>query len=257
MTPAERLFLDTIRPFANATDSEWAAIESIVAGGTPVTALEGVAKTMVKDAMIKAERQSFGGNRSAAGAYAASVRWGNRGGSTSGSTGGNISGEGGNMNTDHGLKTDRPVQRTTRGELLVQQENGGWRAPTAGERGLPTSAEVKKDLKPELDELKSMAGQERVNLQRDVQTMLASLTSFQRSFDANGGSFGPKSPISSETHNKAYRLSRNVDAIQQRFGTWGTMKMSFDPQIVSVADRIAAKLKPVLEKALSLEQPAT
>lgn len=252
MTPAERLFLDTIRPFANATDSEWAAIESIVANGTPVTALEGVANTMVKDAMIKAERQSFGGNRSAAGAYAASVRWGNRGGSTSGSTGGNISGEGGNMSTDHGLKTDRPVQRNTRGELLVQQENGGWRAPTAGERGLPTSAEVKKDLKPELDELMSMAGQERVNLQRDVQTTLASLTSFQRAFDEMGGSFD-----GSFVRQKASRFRANVDAIQERFGTWGSMKMSLDPRIVSVADRIAAKLKAVLEKALSLKQPAT
>lgn len=257
MTPAERLFLDTIRPFANATDSEWAAIESIVANGTPVTALEGVAKTMVKDAMIKAERQSFGGNRSAAGAYAASVRWGNRGGSTSGSTGGNIGGEGGNMSTDHGLKTDRPVQRNTRGELLVQQENGGWRAPTAHERGLPTSAELKKDLKPELDEMKSMAGQERVNLQRDVQTMLGSLTSFQRAFDEMGGSFGREYPIRSVVRQKVARFTSNVDAIQQRFGTWGSMKMSFDPQIVSVADRIAAKLKPVVEKALSLEQPAT
>ena len=257
MTPAERLFLDTIRPFANASDRDWAAIEAAVNSGIRVTALEGVAKTIVKDAIAKAERQSFGGNRSAAGAYAASVRWGRTGGSTSGSTGGNISGEGGNMSTDHGLKTDRPVQRNTNGELLVQQENGGWRAPTAGERGLPTSAEVKNQLKPELDELKSMAGQERVNLQRDVQTTLGSLTKFQRSFDANGGTFGPKSPLTSDTRQKASRFRLNVDAIQQRFGTWGTMKMSFDPQIVAVADRIAAKLKPIVEKALGLEQPAT
>lgn len=203
------------------------------------------------------DKASFGGDRSAAGRYAAQMRWRNRQALTSDSTGSNMGSEGGGMETGHGLKTDLPVMRTPSGALLVQQENGGWRAPTAGERGLPTAADVKRQLEPELAELKAMSGGEKVKMLRDVQTMLSSLTSFQRSFDANGGSFEQTTGIGWETRRKARRFNANTELFPQRYGTWDTMTMSYDPQIVSVADRIFAKIKPIAEQVLALERPAT
>lgn len=198
--------------------------------------------------------KSFGGDRSAAARYAAQMRWGNRRALAPDSAGGNMGGERGGMETGHGLKTDSPVKRAVDGALLVQQENGGWRLPTAGERGLPTAADVKKQLEPEIKELESMRGQENVKMLRDVQTTLASLTSFQRAFDAEGGTFGPSTEVS-DARKKARRFNANVNNIQQRYGTWGTMTMSFDPQIVSVADRIFAKIKPIAEQVTGFEQP--
>jgi hypothetical protein len=58
------------------SEREWIGVIDEVRKAGSVLKVEGYAQIVLQKA---AQRQSFGGNRSAAGAYAASVRWGKRG----------------------------------------------------------------------------------------------------------------------------------------------------------------------------------
>lgn len=73
---ADDMVLDSLRPMVDATDEQWSLLvqETVKAGG--VKNLTGYAK----DLLEKAAKQSFGGDRSAAGRYAAQARWARRGG---------------------------------------------------------------------------------------------------------------------------------------------------------------------------------
>lgn len=71
----DAIVLDTLRPFSDLTDEQWHLLEEEVRKGGGISEVSGT----VWYALEKA-RQTFG-NRSAAGAYAANVRWSrNRGG---------------------------------------------------------------------------------------------------------------------------------------------------------------------------------
>jgi len=98
-----------------------------------------------EDALHLEKAQSFGGNRSEAGRYAARARWGAR------------QAESGSTSSTHGLITDSPVHVMSNGELAVEQENGGLRPPTAAERGVPMGQDFKDEIKPELDALKEIS----------------------------------------------------------------------------------------------------
>lgn len=138
---------------------------------------------MPAEEAVLQKAKSFGGNRSEAGRYAAQMRWRNRQGLTSDSTGGNMGSEGGEMNSKYGLKTDLEViVNPTLNLVLVVQENGGTRAPTAGERGLPTSAEFKQTIAEELAVLdKDLA------IRQTLAPALKALTQFHREFDESQG----------------------------------------------------------------------
>ena len=80
MQKADRLALERLRPNTDASAAEWDLLVKAVIKAGGIRNVSGYAK----DLLEKAAKQSFGGNRSAAGAYAASIRWGNRGGAKGG-----------------------------------------------------------------------------------------------------------------------------------------------------------------------------
>lgn len=94
MTPADRLVLDALHQEARnwLTPAQWQEVENEVAKAGGVVHTTGYARTIIE----KAARQSFGGNRSAAGAYAANIRWQRaKGGDAKSGTGGGTATAGG------------------------------------------------------------------------------------------------------------------------------------------------------------------
>ena len=92
------------------------------------------------DAMNLEKAQSFGGNRSEAGRYAARARWGARQTETTAASG-----------NKQGLNTDLPVGVTDAGYVYVDDPRGFQRNPTWSERGVPTGEEFIASVKPDLD----------------------------------------------------------------------------------------------------------
>ena len=90
MKSADRLVLDALHREARnwMTNAQWAEVVDAVEKAGGVREVQGFAR----EVLAKAARQSFGGNRSAAGAYAASIRWGNRGANGGASTAGHANG---------------------------------------------------------------------------------------------------------------------------------------------------------------------
>ena len=88
ISPVDQMVLDRLRPFADASPSDWEILVEEIAKAGSIRNLDGYALTLLEKA------KSFGGNRSAAGAYAASVRWSRRGGGGE-SAGGGSGGSGG------------------------------------------------------------------------------------------------------------------------------------------------------------------
>lgn len=87
---ADQRVLDALRPYSDLSDEQWELLEDEVAKAGRITDANGT----VVYALTKA-KQSFSGNRSAAGAYAANVRWGrNRSGATDPTAGGGGGGSG-------------------------------------------------------------------------------------------------------------------------------------------------------------------
>lgn len=76
---ADILALERLRPFVDASEHHWnLMVDEVVKAGS-IRQTTGYTAGI----LAKAAKQSFGGNRSAAGQYAARVRWGSRGGSSS------------------------------------------------------------------------------------------------------------------------------------------------------------------------------
>lgn len=162
-----------------SSESSW----MMVWNGSEYEVIEGF-NTGSKTTEDVDKAKSFGGDRSAAARYAARMRWGNRQGLTSDATGGNMGSEGGGMDSKYGLKTELEViVNPTTNMVLVRQENGGVRAPTAGERGLPTSAEFKKTVTEEL----AVLGKD-PTLPQNLSPALKALTQFTVEFDRVQGS---------------------------------------------------------------------
>lgn len=69
---ADGFVLKALRPFADLSDIDWEILVEEVATAGGIANVEGFAKTVLEKA------KSFGGDRSAAGRYAAQVRWGKR-----------------------------------------------------------------------------------------------------------------------------------------------------------------------------------
>jgi starvation-inducible DNA-binding protein len=74
---ADIIALERLRPFVDANEQQWTLMVNEVAKAGGIRQTTGYTAEMLAKAA-----QSFGGNRSAAGAYAASVRWGRRGGTS-------------------------------------------------------------------------------------------------------------------------------------------------------------------------------
>lgn len=87
MRSADRIVLDALHREARnwLTPAQWQEVEDAVEKAGGVVNTTGYARSIIE----KAARQSFGGNRSAAGAYAANVRWQRaKGGDAKAGTGG-------------------------------------------------------------------------------------------------------------------------------------------------------------------------
>lgn len=94
---ADAIVLEQLRPYADATDEQWDLIVEEVAKVGGIRYLNGyaaevlrksaavIAATTTAAQMSGGKGKSFGGNRSAAGQYAARVRWGGRGQRSGGS----------------------------------------------------------------------------------------------------------------------------------------------------------------------------
>ena len=78
MNSSDRLVLDALKAQVKYSKQDWALIEDAVEKAGGIMNVDGVARTMLE----KAAKQSFGGNRSAAGRYAAGIRWGHTNGMT-------------------------------------------------------------------------------------------------------------------------------------------------------------------------------
>lgn len=85
LSRGERLVLKSIHPemLRMMPMAEWLAIVRKADDAGSLKALDGYAM----EALTKAAQRSFGGNRSAAGAYAANIRWSRSGGQTGGGSG--------------------------------------------------------------------------------------------------------------------------------------------------------------------------
>jgi hypothetical protein len=180
--------------------------------------------------------QSFGGDRSAAGRYAAQVRWGKGGGESSAA---------------HGLNTDRPTQRAADGTLLVQGENGGWRGPTASERGVPTAKEAKQELSSELAALGEIHHYEATELRSSITAAMTSITRFHKEHDAHQrllDAVGPKT-----ARGEMSNLRFTAHKIWNKYGSAnGPQGGSTDSRIKEIADSVHSKLTAILDKMESL-----
>ena len=80
MKTSDRLVLDALHREARnwLTPAQWQEVEKAVVDAGGILAVDGFARQIIE----KAARQSFGGDRSAAGRYAAGIRWGKGGGSS-------------------------------------------------------------------------------------------------------------------------------------------------------------------------------
>ena len=185
-------------------------------------------------------KASFNGNRSAAGAYAARVRWGTNQ-PASGSS--------------HGLNTDLPVSVGQDGNLLVEYEPQRFRAPTAVERRAPTSAEFSESIDSDLQEFRQLhLSRKPTNdsylrfpeKDKAVEDQIASakrnITNFHRVYDGSGTGWSDKAAASVST------LTLNV----LRLRTTGAHERSPEK---AVLERIISKIESVQESFRSLRNP--
>ena len=175
-------------------------------------------------------KASFGGDRSAAGRYAARVRWG-----TSPST---------TTENKYGLTTEFPVVIAESGQVIVEYEPNRFRAPLASERGLPNAKALTETLKPDLDALKAVADPQTFGeINNYVLTAKKGLTSFHRIYDNSQGWIHPNS---NNARDVLFRAANNIGINAFR---------TQNPNIVAVASKIEATLEAFAAQALTLREP--
>lgn len=110
MNSSDRIVLDALKAQVKYSEQDWALIEDAVEKAGGIINVDGVARTMLEKAT-----QSFGGNRSAAGAYAAHVRWGQ--GANRGATASQHKAAREQMGiTEHGNTTAKGTHETFKGD---------------------------------------------------------------------------------------------------------------------------------------------
>ena len=193
------------------------------------------------DAMNLEKAQSFGGNRSEAGRHAAQARWGAR------------QAESGSTSSTHGLITESPVHVMSNGELAVEQENGGLRAPTAAERGVPVGKDFKDSVQADMDSLKEASP----TVHKEV------LTSFVNPAKVNGdkahelynvvGTYRKPNALGSDFASaRVTNITNKADTLGWKYGSQGQWGKDF-PQIASIVDRIQGAMVEFASKFSVLE----
>ena len=149
------------------------------------------------------------------------------------------------MDSKYGLKTELEVLvNPATNRVLVRQENGGVRAPTAGERGLPTSAEFKESISEEL----AVLGKDE-SIRQLVSPSLKALTQFHKEYDESQGAFNDVLRL------KTSVVSRKGERLEWSGGLSNRLAVHGDRAKAAARSSISKKLLAVVDKMIELREP--
>ena len=191
-----------------------------------------------EDAMTL-NKASFGGDRSAAGRYAAQARWAKSPAAASSS---------------HGLKTDLPVTVMSDGTVRVTAENGALRPPTAAERGIPTGKEFTDSIKSDLDALKAVDPVVHQELMKKwISPTSVAINRAHKRFVEDGFRYSGSDKPASDF---AWSLRYKAESVGYLVGSNGNYGRRF-PERGALGDRIVAAIDNMRAQLDTLENPAT
>ena len=131
-----------------------------------------------------------------------------------------------------------------------------WRPPTAAERHLPSSSDVKNSIQTEMAEIATVGDYFEKSIKNQVSAALRAVTAFHKHFDRDQGyrrSSGPNT-----ANSQLWAFTKAVQKLHDTFGSGLRSGGAFDnPKLSGIVDRLVAKLSSVSDKMQELKQPAS